>query len=261
MSEQHPPATKSGFHQAASFVERALSFRTNTQRATSSSSTAGNDASSSSQQQAPIKPLIKAPLTAKDLKETEVFPHVAETHIEKLLPGEDLEHARQWVQAALQEMHLNYDLDPKLLGERSDANRGNALIALLLSRITLPSPKDADSEHERGKDTSLEPSLINNLAATRHRPPPKHQRPSLQVKVHLESTRHTTCSKQSTKRTSKPSSLSAMPTLTSFSTSPKVEARPPRIPPQHHRLEGRPTLLSATPSRWVKAGRVSPSYS
>ncbi|CDS00020.1 uncharacterized protein SPSC_02692 [Sporisorium scitamineum] len=144
-----PP--KGGFHQAASFVERALSFRTNAQRTASSSSAPSEDPSASTlQRRAFTKPVISAPLTATDVKETAgSFPTISESQIKKLFPGADLEQARQWVSAALQEMHLNYDLDPKLLGERSDANRGNALIALLLSRIIVPSLQD--EEHERGE--------------------------------------------------------------------------------------------------------------
>ncbi|TKY90674.1 hypothetical protein EX895_000672 [Sporisorium graminicola] len=145
--------SKSGFHQAASFVERALSFRTNAQRTASSSSAANDDPSSStSQRRALAKPAISAPLSAEDVKETAgSFPALSESQIKKLLPGAELEQAREWVTAALQEMHLNYDLDPKLLGERSDSNRGNALIALLLSRIVVRQPGSQDEEHERGE--------------------------------------------------------------------------------------------------------------
>ncbi|SPO20116.1 uncharacterized protein UTRI_00512_B [Ustilago trichophora] len=146
------PTPKGGFQQAASFVERALSFRHNSQRAASSSSAAGNGkGSTSAQAKAPARPSINAPLTSADLKDTNAFPNISESQLEKLLPGQELEHARQWVQAALQEMHLNYDLDPKLLGERSEANRGNALIALLLSRIAVRQPGAAENDHERGE--------------------------------------------------------------------------------------------------------------
>ncbi|SJX60491.1 uncharacterized protein SRS1_10114 [Sporisorium reilianum f. sp. reilianum] len=156
MSGQGGPSAqppKSGFHQAASFVERALSFRTNAQRTASSSSAPGDDPSSShSQRQALTKRAIAAPLSAADVKETTgSFPAISEAQIEKLLPGTELEQARQWVSAALQETHLNYDLDPKLLGERSDVNRGNALIALLLSRIVVRQPGSQDEEHGRGE--------------------------------------------------------------------------------------------------------------
>lgn len=154
MSEQsgaagHPP--KSGFYQAASFVERALSFRGNTQRAASSSSIPSNDpASSTSRHQPTTKPAIAGPISVKDVKDSaESFPTVSESHIEALLPGDDLDQARQWIRAALSEMHLNYDLDPKLLGERSDVNRGSALIALLLSRIAVS--KSGSQLDERGE--------------------------------------------------------------------------------------------------------------
>ncbi|KAI3483609.1 hypothetical protein L1887_53525 [Cichorium endivia] len=136
---QASTAPKSGFHQAASFVERALSFRTNAQR--SSAPTSGpNEASSSA---APTKPTIRSALSASDLKRIDSFPAVPDEQIQRLLPGEDLQDAREWVRAALQEMHLNFDLDPKLLGEHSDANRGNALLALLLSRIVVSAPDSA----------------------------------------------------------------------------------------------------------------------
>ncbi len=136
---QASTAPKSGFHQAASFVERALSFRTNAQR--SSAPTSGpNEASSSA---APTKPTIRSALSASDLKRIDSFPAVPDEQIQRLLPGEDLQDAREWVRAALQEMHLNFDLDPKLLGEHSDANRGNALLALLLSRIVVTAPDSA----------------------------------------------------------------------------------------------------------------------
>lgn len=146
-----PPPTKSGFHQAASFVERALSFRPNTQRNVSSSSTTGHHPASSSQHESRTRPVLRAPLTAADLKESNTFPAISDTQIDRLLPGEESEQARRWVQAALQEMHLNYDLDPKLLGERSESNRGAALIALLLSRIVVQDPASEDGEHGRSK--------------------------------------------------------------------------------------------------------------
>lgn len=142
---------KNSFHQAASFVERALSFRTNSQRGASSSASENDRGSTSAQPKAPTRPTINAPLASADFKEINAFPMIPESQLEKLLPGQELQHAREWVQAALQEMHLNYDLDPKLLGETSDANRGNALIALLLSRITVPQPGAAEDEHERGQ--------------------------------------------------------------------------------------------------------------
>ncbi|SPO21035.1 uncharacterized protein UTRI_00512 [Ustilago trichophora] len=146
------PTPKNSFHGAASFVERALSFRTTSQRAASSSSASGNDKSpTSAHPKAPARPIINAPLVSADLNDRNDFPTIPESQLEKLLPGQELEHAREWVQAALQEMHLNYDLDPKLLGERSDANRGNALIALLLSRIVVRQPGAAGDEHERGE--------------------------------------------------------------------------------------------------------------
>ncbi|GAK62219.1 uncharacterized protein PAN0_001c0417 [Moesziomyces antarcticus] len=137
-------APKSGFHQAASFVERALSFRTNAQR--SSAPTSGPHEASSSA--AATKPTIRSALSASDLKRIDSFPSVSDEQIRRLLPDDDLQDAREWVHAALQEMHLNFDLDPKLLGEHSDANRGNALLALLLSRIVVTasdSAGDADS--------------------------------------------------------------------------------------------------------------------
>lgn len=139
--------SKSGFHQAASFVERALSFRANAQRtATSCSNSNKVNPPSDAVGRSLSKLVVAAPLDAQDLKQTvESFPALPNDRIEKLLPGAELEHARQWIQAALQEMHLNYDLDPKLLGERSDANRGNALIALLLSRIVV---QQSGSGHE-----------------------------------------------------------------------------------------------------------------
>lgn len=138
---------KSGFHHAASFVERALSFRTNSQRANSSAS--GKEPSTSYHAQAAISPVINAPLTEADLKETETFPMVPETQLEKLLPGVQFDYARQCVREALQDMQLNYDLDPRLLGEHSDANKGYALIALLLSRIVVTQPKSAQSDGDR----------------------------------------------------------------------------------------------------------------
>ncbi|SNX81767.1 uncharacterized protein MEPE_00472 [Melanopsichium pennsylvanicum] len=149
-TNQQSHAPKSGFHQAASFVERALSFRTNSQRATSSSLASEQDVPSSAQQRCLARPTIHVPLTKEDLKETRIFPHLPDSQIENLLPGEELEQARQWIKAAIQDMHLNYDLDPKLLGERSDTNKGNSLIALLLSRIFIPSSGSGD-EHERGE--------------------------------------------------------------------------------------------------------------
>lgn len=145
-SSSAPP--KSGFHQAASFVERALSFRSNAQRSTSSSSVPKPD--NTSTQNTYQKPVVNAPLTAADVKETETFPNITEAQVDRLLPGDELEQARKYVLAALQEMHLNYDLDPKLLGERSDVNKGNALLALLLSRIIIKTP-EAENEHERGE--------------------------------------------------------------------------------------------------------------
>ncbi|SAM69093.1 uncharacterized protein UBRO_00696 [Ustilago bromivora] len=141
--------TKSGFHQAASFVERALSFRSNTQRSTFSSSVPGQEASSSAQHR-PARPAIGAPLEAADLKEMESFPNIPQDQIKRLLPGEELEQARQCILAALQEMHLNYDLDPKLLGERNEVNKGHALLAILLSRIIVQAP-EAGEGHERGE--------------------------------------------------------------------------------------------------------------
>lgn len=150
-SSQQTSTTKSGFHQAASFVERALSFRTHAQRQGSSSSTSEHNPSASPQHQALVRPSLKAPLTKHDLNELQAFPRVPTSQIEKLLPGDHLETARQWVLAAIQEMHLNYDLDPKLLNERSDANRGNALIALLLSRIVISNQLSTDSDPGRGQ--------------------------------------------------------------------------------------------------------------
>lgn len=143
---------KSGFHQAASFVERALSFRTHTQRTPSSSSVPSGEPPSLAHHDRPYtRPVIAAPLNANDMKETEAsFPRVPDAQIENLLPGSELEDARRCIQAALQEMHLNYDLDPKLLGERSDANRGNALLALLLSRIAVQ-PHSLEDGHEHGE--------------------------------------------------------------------------------------------------------------
>ena len=150
MSGQRAPPSqtpKGGFHQAASFVERALSFRTGAHRNASSSSQPSDDASPPMH-----KPTISAPLSPKDVKDTaESFPNIRESQIEQLLPGQQLKQARHWVTAALQEMHLNYDLDSKLLGERSDANRGNALVALLLSRIIVQSSHSQNGEHERGE--------------------------------------------------------------------------------------------------------------
>ncbi|KAJ9476710.1 hypothetical protein PHBOTO_000394 [Pseudozyma hubeiensis] len=143
-----PP--KSGFHQAASFVERALSFRTNTQRTPSSSSNPSGEPSHHDRRSTRLA--IAAPLNANDMKETDAsFPRVPDAQIENLLPGSELEDARRCIQASLQEMHLNYDLDPKLLGERSDANRGNALLALLLSRIAVHQPQSLEDGHEHGE--------------------------------------------------------------------------------------------------------------
>uniref|UniRef100_V5GW15 Uncharacterized protein n=2 Tax=Kalmanozyma brasiliensis (strain GHG001) TaxID=1365824 RepID=V5GW15_KALBG len=64
-------------------------------------------------------------------------------------------------------MHLNYDLDPKLLGERSDVNRGSALIALLLSRITVREP---DSHLDERGEGHLSGAVIDQDLASQSSP-------------------------------------------------------------------------------------------
>lgn len=71
--------------------------------------------------------------------------------------------ARRCVRAALNEMKLNFDLDPGLLGERSDISRGYAQIAWLLSHLKLSHPHpellqlgedDDQRSAQRGNDPS-----------------------------------------------------------------------------------------------------------
>lgn len=126
MSGPSSTGPKSGFQHAATFVERALSFKPR------SVSQEGPAPFQSRGKMAPV-----APLNAKDLEESRIFPSVSDEQLLKLLPGDELEDARTCVKVALQDMHLNYDLDPKLLGERSEANRGNRIIALLVSRMSV----------------------------------------------------------------------------------------------------------------------------
>lgn len=127
MSGPGSTGPKSGFQHAATFVERALSFRPRSV----------SQEGSFQPQQVPTKVPPVSPLQAKDLQDKQSFPSVSDAQLLQLLPGDDHEDARRCVKAALQDMHLNYDLDPKLLGERSETNLGNRLIALLISRMNI----------------------------------------------------------------------------------------------------------------------------
>ncbi|PWZ02574.1 hypothetical protein BCV70DRAFT_209186 [Testicularia cyperi] len=120
----------SGFYNAATFVERALSFRNKPSASSQPGQTSHHDVASTARVN--LSPI--AALTTRDLQDAGGFPNIKEEQLAKFLPGNDFEEARQHLRAAIEEMHLNYDLDPKLLGERSEVNR-----ALILSKLIVHS--------------------------------------------------------------------------------------------------------------------------
>ena len=77
--------------------------------------------------------------------ESETFPVLDDAKLYALFPSfgfdseqdKRMEERRRCVRAAIEEMQLNYSLDTKSLGSRSDANRGYAEIVRLLSLIRL----------------------------------------------------------------------------------------------------------------------------
>jgi hypothetical protein len=79
------------------------------------------------------------------------FPTIDDAKLYALIPslGLDAENdkradeARRVVRLALDEMRLNWDLDPKTLGERSDHNRGCCEIARILAKVRLQAPEGA----------------------------------------------------------------------------------------------------------------------
>ncbi|CAO1634453.1 unnamed protein product [Parajaminaea phylloscopi] len=70
------------------------------------------------------------------------FPRLDQDEVEALWPGdlpEDTE-TRVTVAKAVEEMELNWNLDPRLLGQQSEGNRGSATIVALLKRLAADSP-------------------------------------------------------------------------------------------------------------------------
>ncbi len=82
---------------------------------------------------------------------SDAFPQIDDARLYALIPSFGLNAAddkradasRSAVRAALDEMKLNYDLDPKSLGERSEYNRGCYEIVKILTRLRLQAPQDA----------------------------------------------------------------------------------------------------------------------
>lgn len=81
-----------------------------------------------------------------------LFPSVGGTGPGAAYEQAQIGDARRCVRAALDEMRLNYDLDPGLLGERSEVSRGYAQIAWLLTHLRLAhsaADDQAQEEHTR----------------------------------------------------------------------------------------------------------------
>ncbi|SPO36188.1 uncharacterized protein PSFLO_01659 [Pseudozyma flocculosa] len=77
------------------------------------------------------------------------FPHIDDEHLDALFPAPQFEGVRNNVRAAIEDMKLNFSLDPKLLAnERSETNQGYHAIALLLSRLQVR-PADGGIDGQR----------------------------------------------------------------------------------------------------------------
>ena len=158
----HPAAGSSSnrplsFSGAVQAVERVLSLRSST---------------SASQKEPAPEPLAgpfkadRIALNRKDLL-SDSFPRISEERLESLFPGKHGEHTRNAVRAAIDEMDLAFRLDPKALGERTDANQGYLAIALLLSRLQLVAPSQLNASRPPGAD--VESDAANSGTAQRNK--------------------------------------------------------------------------------------------
>ncbi|KAN0065592.1 hypothetical protein ACQY0O_000710 [Thecaphora frezii] len=114
------------------------------------------------------------------------FPPIDEGKLEAIWPSPGFDAVRSNVLAALDDMKLNFDLDPKRLGQRSDVHSGYQAIALVLSRLEVgapseevhsaalegrdPQPHDAASHGPRGVTETKPNPTVPPAGARRYEP-------------------------------------------------------------------------------------------
>ncbi|CAO1625162.1 unnamed protein product [Sympodiomycopsis kandeliae] len=113
--------------------------------------------------------------TAAPARNVEEFPSLSQEMIKTIWSGD--EQSIKCVDKAIEEMQLNWQLDPKLVaGERSEANHGYAVIVTLLRHIALANGKNAGNrrsqfgatdEEDVQNLTIVQPSSSRNASSTR----------------------------------------------------------------------------------------------
>ncbi|PWN50529.1 hypothetical protein IE53DRAFT_362308 [Violaceomyces palustris] len=124
-----PKSGINSFADAVGVVERAFRFRSryNQEEYTSSSS----------RRTSQINTTFTVDPSTLSLDLESGFPRISDEKLSALFPGKGGEEVRKCVKLALDEMELNFKLDPRSLGEPSESNKGHRAIADLLSRIEI----------------------------------------------------------------------------------------------------------------------------